>query len=69
MPQLCAYSEGFRNSLVGQSPSREKDLEFFQKFGILYFSRLYLATCLRVEASVVRVTQKGWRLPSRLTCK
>ena len=60
MPQSQAYIEGSRDSMAGQSPSREKDLEFFQKFGILYFSRLYLATCSRVEASVVRVTQKVW---------
>ena len=31
MPQLRAYTLGFRDSLAGQSPSREKDLQFFQK--------------------------------------
>ena len=31
MPQLRAYIEGFRDSLASQSPSREKDLEKFQK--------------------------------------
>ena len=61
------YSEGFRDSLVGHCPSREKDLEFFQKSGFLDFSWLMLATCSQVEASVARVTRKVWRLSSRLT--
>ena len=38
-----------------------------QKSGILEFSRLMLATCVRVEAPVARVTQKVLRLPVRLT--
>ena len=31
MPQLQAYTRGFRDSLAGQSPSHEKDLEIFSK--------------------------------------
>ena len=47
MPQSQAYTEGFRDSLAGQSPCLEKDLEFFFFFksGFLDFSRLSLATC------------------------
>ena len=37
MPQSRAYSEGFRDSLAGQSPSREKDLELFAKILIFRF--------------------------------
>ena len=66
LPQSRAYIEDFHDLLAGQCPSREKDLEFFQKFGFLDFSRLYLVTCLRVEAPVARLTQKVLRLPSRL---
>ena len=31
MPQPRAYAEGFHDSLAGQSPSREKDLENISK--------------------------------------
>ena len=55
LPQLRAYTEDFHDLLAGQCPSRKKDLEFFQKFGFLDFSRLYLATCLWVEAPVMRL--------------
>ena len=55
MLQSRAYTEGFCNSLAGHSPSREKDLEFSQKFGFLDFSRLSLATCSRVEAPIARL--------------
>ena len=34
MPQLRAYIEGFRDSLAGQCPSHEKDLENFPKFWV-----------------------------------
>ena len=40
MPQSQAYTEGFHNSPVGQSPSGEKDLEIFPK---IWFFR-FLAT-------------------------
>ena len=31
IPQSRAYSEGFRDSLAGQSPTCENDLEYFAK--------------------------------------
>ena len=37
MPQSRAYTEGFRYSLAGQSPSREKDLEYFSKIWVFRF--------------------------------
>ena len=37
MPQSRAYTEGFRDSLAGQSPSCEKDLEFFSKIWVFRF--------------------------------
>ena len=55
MPQSRAHTEGFRDSLVGQSLSHEKDLEKFQKSGFSKFSQLMFATCLQVEALVVRL--------------
>ena len=65
--QSRAYTEALDDSLVGQGPSRKKDLEKFQKSRFLAFSRLRLATCSGVEAPVVSLTQNGSRLPSRLT--
>ena len=66
--QSWAYLEGFRDFLVGQSPSLEKDLEKFQKkSGFLEFLRLMLVTYSWVEAPVARVTQKVSWLPTRLT--
>ena len=60
------HSENIRDSLVGQSPSREKYLENFSKSGFLGFSRLILATYQWGEAPVTRVTQKFLWLPSQL---
>ena len=40
MPQLQAYIEGICDSLAGQSPNREKDLEYFAKIWVFR----YLAT-------------------------
>ena len=37
MPQSWAYTEIFRDSLVGQCPSHEKYLEYFSKFWFLMF--------------------------------
>ena len=37
MPQSRAYTYIFRDSLVGQCPSREKYLEYFSKFGFLMY--------------------------------
>ena len=37
MPQLWACTEGFCDSLAGQSPSREKDLEIFSKIWVFRF--------------------------------
>ena len=69
MPLSRAYTEGFRDSLASQSPSCEKDLEFFfQKYKFLDFLQLSLATCLQVEAPVVMFAQKVLQLPSRLLC-
>ena len=53
--QSRAYTKGFCDSLAGQSPSHEKDLEIFQNSGFLNVSRLGLATCSPVEAPVVRL--------------
>ena len=55
MPQSRAHTEGFRDSLVGQSLSREKDLEKFQKSGFSKFSRFMFVTWSQVEAPVVRL--------------
>ena len=60
------HSENIRDSLVGQSSSREKYLESFSKSGFLGFSRLRLVTCSQVKAPIARVTPKFLRLPSRL---
>ena len=54
-PQSRSYTKGFCDSLAGQSPSHEKDLEIFQNSGFLNVSRLGLATCSPVEAPVVRL--------------
>ena len=59
MPQSRAYAEALGNSLAGQGPSREKDLENFQNFGFLAFSQLNLVTYSRVEAPVTSLTQNG----------
>ena len=48
--QSRAYIEALGNSLVGQAPSREKDLEIFWKSRFLGFSWLSLATGSRAEA-------------------
>ena len=37
MPQSWACTEGFCDSLAGQSPSREKDLEIFSKIWVFRF--------------------------------
>ena len=37
MPQLQAYSEAPDNSVAGQNPSHEKDLEFFSKIWVFRF--------------------------------
>ena len=66
MPQSRAFTKGFHDSLAGQSPSCEKDLEIFPKSRFLDFSRLYLATCSWVEALVVRCTQNVSQLPTWL---
>ena len=55
------------DSLVGKCFSREKDLEYFSKFGFSCFSRLRLVTCSRVEGPVARGTQRFSRLSSRLS--
>ena len=60
------HSENIRDSLVGQSSSREKYLEKFSKSRFLGFSRLRLVTCSQVKAPIARVTPKFLRLPSRL---
>ena len=57
----------FGDSLANQGPSREKDLEKFQNFGFVTFSRLNLVTDSRVEAPVASFTQKVLRLPSQLS--
>ena len=44
------------DSLASQAPSREKDLEKFQKSWFLGFSQLSFATGSRVEAPVARFT-------------
>ena len=54
-PHSQAYSEALRDSLASQAPSHEKDLEKFQKSGFSKFSQLMFATCLQVEALVVRL--------------
>ena len=54
-PQSRSYTKGFCDSLAGQSPSHEKDLEIFQNSGFLNVSRLGLVTCSRVQAPVVRL--------------
>ena len=51
-PQLRAYAKGIRDSLAGQCPSCEKDLEKFSKIWVFRFLAGY--------------TQKLLRLPSRL---
>ena len=65
-PQSWAYSVGFRNSLAGQSPSREKDLENFSKiFGFRFLATLF--GNLFVSGSFSReLTQKFSWLPSWL---
>ena len=55
------------DSLVGKCFSREKDLEYFSKFGFSCFSRLRLATCSRVKGPVARGTQRFLWLSSRLS--
>ena len=63
MPQLRACSEGFHDSLAGQSPSHEKYLENFSKSGFLSSSWLSLATCSQVEVPVARVLRDFRGLP------
>ena len=71
MPQLRVHHRDFSrltgDLLAGKCFSCEKDLEYFSKFGLSCFSRLRLATCLRVEGLVVRGTQRFSRLNSRLS--
>ena len=67
--KLWAYTKAPGSSLAGQGPSREKDLEKFQKSGFLGFLWLSLATSSQVEALVVRFTQNDSQLPSQLTRK
>ena len=62
-PPIASWLNLIRDSLASQGPSREKDLENFQKSGFLAFSWLSLATCLQVEAPVASFTQIGLRLP------
>ena len=62
--QSRAYTKALGNSLVGQAPSHEKDLEKFLKSGFLAFSRLCLAISLRVEApitSLLRLFRDSFR--------
>ena len=51
-----------RNSLVSESPNREKNLENFSKFlGFFFFfpfSQLILAICLRVEAPIASLHRR-----------
>ena len=53
----------FGDSLANQGPSREKDLENFQKSGFLGLSQLKLATDSQVEALIARFTQNDSQLP------
>ena len=66
-PPVVSLHKALGDSLSSQGPSREKDLEKFQKLGFLGFLRLSLATGSRVEAPVMRFTQNDSQLPSRLT--
>ena len=66
LPPSWPYTEGFHDSLAGQCPSHEKDLENIPNFWVLKFSWLSLATWSRVEALVARCNQKVSWLPSRL---
>ena len=55
------------DSLAGKCFSREKDLEYFSKFGFSCFSWLRLATCSQVKGPVARGTQRFLWLSSRLS--
>ena len=53
---VASLLRSFHDSLASQAPSREKDLEKFQKSWFLGFSQLNFATGSRVEAPVTRFT-------------
>ena len=61
------FRDSTSDSLAGKCFSREKDLEYFSKFGFSCFSRLKLATWSRVEGPIARGTQSFSRLSSRLS--
>ena len=68
MPQSRAYIEGCHDSLAGQSPNHEKDLEFFFKnLGIRFLSTQF-GDLFVSGSSGHEYTQKVSRLPSRLPC-
>ena len=61
--QSQAYIEALGDSLVGQAPSRKKDLKKFLKSGFLAILQLMLAIGSQVEAPVARFTQNvSWLL-------
>ena len=66
-PLVASLLRSFRDSLVSQALSLEKDLEKFQTSKFFVFLQLSLVIGSRVEALVVRFTQNVLRLPSRLT--
>ena len=52
--QVASLLKSSHNSLASQAPSHKKDLENFQKYGFLAFSRFSLAIGSRVEALVAK---------------
>ena len=66
MPQSRACTEGFRDSLAGHSPSREKDLEFLKKICVSRFLVTQFGDFFASGSSSREVTQKVSQLPSRL---
>ena len=65
MPQSQAYIEDFRDSLVGQGPSHEKDLEIFSKIWVFrvlttWFGDLLASESFNREGYLVRRLFGAW---------
>ena len=67
-PQSRAYTEVFRDSLAGQSPSRKKDLENFSKFWVFKVLATRFGNLFLSGSSNHEVIPKFSQLPSRLIC-
>ena len=65
--QSQAYIEGFRDSLAGQCPNHEKDLENFPNFWVFTVLATQFGNLFMSGSSNREVIQKFLWLPSRLT--